>query len=1143
MTHNLSYKSGSVEIVLLTVILGCFLLSVSPVFAYSVDVAPVIRLNYDAGGATSKALLTVVAVDVLDNAGLRGINLYENGALAKTRDCDGTRTCTLVYFVKKTANGAFSYYATTQDVSGQTATSETRTVSYTAIPPVLSTALPDVTFDEDSSTTLNMATYFYDADNPTLQYSYQSTDAHVSASFSGTTVTITAAVNWSGVATVTIIASDGDFSVSDSLLVTVNPINDPPYLMSALPDVSFDEDASATLNLAPYFADIDSALTYTYTTTNANINVAFAGTGANFSAAADWSGTASVTIRASDGQYFIDDTTVIAINAVNDAPTATGFSVTTSEDTYVGADLSTQFLDIEDGFAGLMLSIPSENTSQVDCGITGTTLDMLPASNWNGAASCILRATDSIGLWAEMTVSINVIPVNDAPALSAVIPNQAWYQGTELRINLSQYFNDVDSSPTYSMVISPLNADMNVNLDGDMVMFTPMPEWNGTDFVQFRASDDSLSADSNLVTLTVVYNDSITMMGRVVDSVTGAGMAGKRVSFYTDTQIESKYDDPNALADYQYSEWQNLLPKSVPDAVTDINGYFYAALPDGTYNYIIQGSREDELELVVNSSKGKSHRDSDIAMTKIVLPRTGYVKVYFESASAALKSDLYMGSPDMIKMIPDSTVGASYVTDVTYVNGTEMKFFIRVNGTPWNLGVYDHWSNSTYAKVEQVDNDTWRVYFEDLPSSQADWDYNDVVALVDLIDAQYATVPSADCDSDGIPNWQDTNDNWCDYGDSNGTQVNFNAEGHVLYSGKYEKTNDSDAEGGNKYTCGQLVRFIMFGVNNGGTNETITFAVQDHTSVGGPTAPLIYTGNISNAVESLTVVAGDKAEKTFDWYIPCSLAAGRYDIHVVWNDEVWHKIGNFFVIADTAAPQINVAAGPHQDFRDTNITVGYWAGDTPTPGTIPDRVIAMSVISGVPDANIIVKVDKDIATDGPDADIITDNDADISGFGSNQEVNLTYDTSGVYTARFTATDLSGNSASVDKNITVWITEDDADAIATPYYTTLCQLDESGELRYDYTVTLGKPSPDVTTSLDMYTPIDFGGFEVGHEYNTLMDGLTSLGYTAITNVQYVNTNPEWVIAINSTTAADFESQLRNYFIWLENNGQISCPGLP
>jgi len=474
---------------------------------------------------------------------------------------------------------------------------------------------------------------------------------------------------------------------------------------------------------------------------------------------------------------------------------------------------------------------------------------------------------------------------------------------------------------------------------------------------------------------------STTFWGRVTNAVTGAALAGKQLSFYLDTGIASNYGDPSQLETYMYDKWQTLAPKATPDFVTDINGYFYTDLADGTWNYVISGSREDEMEAKISSSDGAKKRDSEVN--------------------------------------------------------------------------------------------------ENVPSG------------------------------------------------------NFNAEGHILYAGKYEKQDENDETNGNKYTCGQSVRFVMFGVNNGGTDETITFAVQDHTSIGGPIAPMIFTGNASVPAESLTVPAGNKAKNNFDWTIPCPRAAGRYDIHVFWDNEVWHKIGNFFVVEDTTLPEINLGGITSvTTFTNQPVTIGYYAGDVLQTGTMPDVImqIAGQVVGGVPDTSITVKVNKDVVNNPTGVDI--------TAFGGESEVNLTYNQSGYYAANFTATDQSGNTAYRQVNISVFITEDEADAIALPFYTTYCLLNVSGELRYDRQEYIGKSNPDVDASFDMYSPPDLGGVDVGHEYVTPNDGLNETEYTALKAAEST-CGVEYVKVINMTTTTGFCNELYDWFNWLDTSCTNIC----
>jgi len=518
------------------------------------------------------------------------------------------------------------------------------------------------------------------------------------------------------------------------------------------------------------------------------------------------------------------------------------------------------------------------------------------------------------------------------------------------------------------------------------------------------------------ITVPTCSNYIYNIYGTIVDE-NGNPAAGVNISFYPASLYDPINDSGNDSA---------LVPKAVPDAVTDENGTYKAFMPyDDSYHMVIQGSSKEDFNLRNNRTK-----------EKIVLPESGFVEVTFEKASAALKSDLYFANATPILLVEKSAVGTQ-VGLGNFNAGEELKFFVRVNGTPWNLGIYDHYSDTKYATVERLDYDTWRIYFEDLPSNIADWDFNDAVVLVDLLSSQpNASSYDNDCDHDGIKNWDDNNDSECDVGrhdtDVFENNTDFNVEGHIQYSGEYEHVNN--------YTCGQTLRFSMFGRNFGSTPLNITFVVENHTASGQPTSnrfcenntDLVYCGNSSDPKETLELPPdGQKYHKLFNFTIPCNLAPAdnstraKYDIHVYDNIK-WgkmHKIGNFFVIKDTTPPTLD--AYNKQSYTNLTFNVAYWAEDPSEEGTLLRYLLWWDP---KPYENVNVTVDFDINYDS-DGDGNASNDADFVGPGGNPwGYNIVYNESGYYTVKYTATDLSGNKVEIYRNHTIYITDLEAKQI-------------------------------------------------------------------------------------------------------------------
>ncbi|MBF0244403.1 MAG: PKD domain-containing protein [Planctomycetes bacterium] len=130
----------------------------------------------------------------------------------------------------------------------------------------------------------------------------------------------------------------------------------------------------------------------------------------------------------------------------------------------------------------------------------------------------------------------------------------------------------------------------------------------------------------------------------------------------------------------------------------------------------------------------------------IILPETSRIQCTVLKSSAALTCDLYLqGIPDS-KLIDNCQANEGYTASTTYPRGTELVFFIRIDGTGWGLGVYDHLSNTGYCQVERIDSTQFILRFEDLPSSHSsyDGDYNDAVIAVKLLPDAAAVAAASD---------------------------------------------------------------------------------------------------------------------------------------------------------------------------------------------------------------------------------------------------------------------------------------------------------------------------------------------------------------------------------------------------------------
>ncbi len=95
--------------------------------------------------------------------------------------------------------------------------------------------LPDPELDEDTTDEewLNLLTAFEDPDGDTLEFRLESNPAHLTVLIDQSTgvVTLEPERDWNGEEEITFVASDGEFQASQTVLVRVVPVNDPPEIV------------------------------------------------------------------------------------------------------------------------------------------------------------------------------------------------------------------------------------------------------------------------------------------------------------------------------------------------------------------------------------------------------------------------------------------------------------------------------------------------------------------------------------------------------------------------------------------------------------------------------------------------------------------------------------------------------------------------------------------------------------------------------------------------------------------------------------------------------------------------------------------------------------------------------------------------
>ena len=279
------------------------------------------------------------------------------------------------------------------------------------------------------------------------------------------------------------------------ITVTVSGTNDPPTAASGSGSTNEDTVLSASL---PAAADPDAdTVTYALTSGPAHgVAAVSANGGLTYTPAANYNGSDSFGFTISDGKGGSASYTYsLTVNPVNDAPVATSGSASGNEDTAITGQTSASDVD-SPSLTYSVVQGPSHGALTFN---PNGSYSYAPAANYNGADSFTFKANDGSLDSNTATITLTVVPVNDAP----VAANGSASGNEDTTITGQASASDVDSpSLTYSVVSGPSHGTLTFNPNGSY-SYAPAANYNGADSFTFKASDGSLASNTATVSLTV----------------------------------------------------------------------------------------------------------------------------------------------------------------------------------------------------------------------------------------------------------------------------------------------------------------------------------------------------------------------------------------------------------------------------------------------------------------------------------------------------------------------------------------------------------------------------------------------------------------------------------------------------------------
>ena len=390
----------------------------------------------------------------------------------------------------------------------------------------MANAISDLTVNEEASNSeIDLSLVFTDIDNNDAQITptvlSNNNTALVTTSISGQTLTLDYQDNKNGTAQLVIRGTSNGKTVNDTLVVTVNSVDDPPNVIAsnAPSDVTVDEDADNTIiDLSNVIDDVDNE--------NANITFSFISKGDESIVSSSLSGktltldfqenqntgqeTMSIIYRATSNSLTVDDTIVVKVNPIDDAPTVANAisDLTVNEDADTSlVDLSLVFTDIDNDDTKITEAMLSNSkTDLISYTLVGNDLKLISQPDSSGFALIVIEGTSN-GKTVNDTLMVTVNPVDDAPTVANAIDDISVDEDADSSIiSLTDVFTDIDNADDSITVRVQSNdnlTDAVVSIQGSNLVINYQENKNGVVNLIIEGTSNGKTV---LDTLTITIN-------------------------------------------------------------------------------------------------------------------------------------------------------------------------------------------------------------------------------------------------------------------------------------------------------------------------------------------------------------------------------------------------------------------------------------------------------------------------------------------------------------------------------------------------------------------------------------------------------------------------------------------------------------
>lgn len=367
---------------------------------------------------------------------------------------------------------------------------------------------------EDSSITMTVLSPNSDIDDDALSVSLPegSTLEHGSVIVNqDNTITFTPSEDFFGEVSFVYEISDRFGATAQGVITLhVENVNDLPIFTDLPTKYIGLEDLTQEITFGVFDVDGDVlsvSVSYTVSELFKEGSISVSGSGANRKItavpAANGFGTQTVTVTLSDGHGSISQQIEIIVVSDNDLPIAEDDNYQIIEDTGTQLNVQSNDSDIEDPKLEIIEVSVSAHGGTVVNSHDGT-LYYVPAENYFGPDRFTYTVSDSHGGHASAVVTLDVLPVNDAP----LALNDSVITDEDTAILIDVLGNDRDVENESLSVISAgtgssLSENITIDQDGKIV-YTPKHNRYGTDVFTYTVSDGQNENSTTTATVSVV---------------------------------------------------------------------------------------------------------------------------------------------------------------------------------------------------------------------------------------------------------------------------------------------------------------------------------------------------------------------------------------------------------------------------------------------------------------------------------------------------------------------------------------------------------------------------------------------------------------------------------------------------------------